>query len=133
MLLKKAIVVAFVGAALGIGFLAQDGQATQTPKKSAPKTTAPSGGTQAAGDAKRGATLFDADCRHCHEVASKETAVGPGLKGLFKGKKMPATGRPLTTAVVRAQIRSGGNGMPGFGFKYKAADINDIVAYLRTL
>jgi cytochrome c2 len=126
MLLKKAIVVAFIGAALGIGFLAQDGQATQTRKKSAP-------GAQAAGDAKRGATLFNADCRHCHEVASKETAVGPGLKGLFKGKKMPATGRPLTTAVVKGQIRSGGNGMPGFGYKYNATDINDIVAYLRTL
>ncbi len=87
----------------------------------------------AAGDAKHGEQLFAETCKQCHNTANKETMVGPGLQGLFKGKKMPATKRPVSDAVVKSQIMKGGNGMPGFSSKYKPAEIADLIAYLRTL
>jgi mono/diheme cytochrome c family protein len=86
-----------------------------------------------AGDAAKGKQLFVQNCMQCHNTDSKETLVGPGLQGLFKGKKMPATGRPVSAAVVKSQIRKGGNGMTTFGDKFSPAQLDDIVAYLKTL
>lgn len=86
-----------------------------------------------AGDAAKGKQLFVQNCTQCHNTDSKETLVGPGLQGLFKGKKMPATGRPVSAAVVKSQIRKGGNGMTTFGDKFSPAQLDDIVAYLKTL
>lgn len=86
-----------------------------------------------AGDAAKGKELFAQTCAPCHSATSKTENVGPGLKGLFKEKKMPATGRPVSAAVVRSQIQKGGGGMPAFGSKYNAQELNDLIAYLRTL
>jgi mono/diheme cytochrome c family protein len=116
---KKIIAISFLCAAFGFVAFAPNGSAAQTKKP-------------AAGDASRGKELFST-CGQCHSATTKDAGVGPGLKGLFKGKKMPATNRPVSTAVVTSQIKKGGNGMPGFASKYSAQDISDLVAYLKTL
>jgi mono/diheme cytochrome c family protein len=87
----------------------------------------------AAGDAEAGKKVFDGNCTACHTAASTETNVGPGLKGLFKLKKMPASGKPLTEANVRDKILDGGGGMPGFKDTLSAAQIDDLIAYLKTV
>lgn len=117
---KKSIAAGFLCAALGFAALAPQGEAAQTKPK------------PAAGDAARGKELFST-CSQCHSATTKDAGVGPGLKGLFKGKKMPSTGRPVSTAVVTSQIKKGGNGMPAFASKYNAKDVADLVAYLKTL
>ncbi|OYT70367.1 MAG: adenylate cyclase [Chloracidobacterium sp. CP2_5A] len=88
---------------------------------------------KAAGDAAKGKELFAQTCAPCHSATSKTANVGPGLKGLFKEKTMPATGRPVSVAVVKSQIQKGGGGMPAFGSKYNAQELNDLIAYLRAL
>lgn len=115
---KTILAAGFICAALGFAALAPRGEAAQT--------------KAAAGDAARGKELFST-CSQCHSATTKDAGVGPGLKGLFKGKKMPSTGRPVSTAVVTSQIKKGGNGMPAFASKYNAKDIADLVAYLKTL
>lgn len=114
---KKIIAAGFFCIALGFAALAPQSEAAQT---------------KSAGDAARGKELFST-CSQCHSATTKNAGVGPGLKGLFKGKKMPSTGRPVSTAVVTSQIKKGGNGMPAFASKYNAKDLADLVAYLKTL
>ena len=90
-------------------------------------------GTQAASAPEGGQAIFDANCAQCHNATSAEARVGPGLKGLFKAKTLPATKRPVTDANVTSQIRDGGGGMPAFGEKLGAEQIGSLVAYLKTL
>ncbi len=88
---------------------------------------------KATGNAANGRQLFAETCAPCHSATSKTTNIGPGLQGLFKGRKMPATNRPVSVAVVKSQIQKGGGGMPAFGSKYTAQQLDDLIAYLRTL
>ncbi len=85
------------------------------------------------GNAAKGKALFTQTCAPCHSDTSKTANIGPGLKGLFKEKKMPATNRPVSVAIVKSQIQKGGGGMPAFGSKYNTQELNDLIAYLRTL
>ena len=85
------------------------------------------------GDAENGAALFKSNCRMCHAPASTDAGIGPGLKGLFKTEKLPASKRPATEANVRKQILEGGNGMPPFEGRLSAAEVDDLIAYLKTL
>jgi mono/diheme cytochrome c family protein len=96
-------------------------------------TAVPSSGAAGDGDAEAGKGVFNANCTACHSATTTQTNVGPGLKGLFAGKKMPATGRPVSEKVVRDQILNGGGGMPGFTDSLKPADVDNLVAYLKTL
>jgi mono/diheme cytochrome c family protein len=91
------------------------------------------GSSHAAPVAAGGKQIFDANCAQCHDATSTETKVGPGLKGLFKSKKLPGTGRPTTVANVTRQIKNGGGGMPAFGGSLSAAEITAVVGYLKTL
>jgi mono/diheme cytochrome c family protein len=89
--------------------------------------------SRSATPAADGAALFAESCAQCHNAASTAAKVGPGLKGLFKNKTLPGTGKPTTVANVVAQIKNGGGGMPAFGDKYDAAQVDAIVGYLKTL
>ena len=89
--------------------------------------------TTAATRAASGQQVFAASCAQCHAANTTATQIGPGLMGLYKRKKMPATGKPVSDANVRAQIVNGGGGMPAFGGTLSAADINAVIAYLKTL
>ena len=97
----------------------------------APAITPPaSSATTAAADGRQ---VFNTYCLQCHSSTTNDAKVGPGLKGLFKTGKMPASGTPVTDASVRNQILKGGNGMPGFEGTIEAADLDALIAYLKTL
>ena len=93
----------------------------------------PSGRAAVAADAAAGKKVFTDNCTACHSATTNQTIAGPGLKGLFKNGKMPASGKPVTDANVRNQILNGGNGMPPFKGQLSDADIDNLIAYLKTL
>lgn len=83
----------------------------------------------------RGRVLYNQNCRLCHTprpVGSKnpnvEDNVGPSLVGVFG----PPRSRP--EVVVRTFIQQGiADKMPGFRYGLKPAEIDAIIAYLKTL
>lgn len=87
----------------------------------------------AAPAAADGRQVFNTYCLQCHSPTTNDAKVGPGLKGLFKNGKMPASGKKVTDASVRQQILKGGNGMPGFEGTIEPADVDALIAYLKTL
>lgn len=83
------------------------------------------------GDAKTGAAVF-AQCAVCHNAASGEKKIGPGMKGLFKKLRF-TDGKPMTEANVRTRIEAGGKGMPPYRQLLDAAEKDNLIAYLKTL
>lgn len=74
------------------------------------------------GEAKRGHSLFDHNCAHCHGDDARGDE-GPSLYDLKK-----------TDARITKIIKGGIKGeMPKFGTKFDEADIQALIAYLRTL
>jgi len=80
----------------------------------------------------KGKELFGTWCEICHFDKSSEKKVGPGLKGLPKRGKF-ADGRKVDEANLRAWIEKGGKDMPGFGDSLKAEEIQNLIAYIKTL
>jgi hypothetical protein len=79
-----------------------------------------------------GEELFAANCMGCHYTDSKKEKVGPGLLGLFKSAKLPATGLPVTDENVRRRIVNGGEKMPSFSH-LSDGQISALVDYLKSL
>jgi mono/diheme cytochrome c family protein len=96
------------------------------------KTPAP------AGSVVEGQKVFQKNCTMCHYPDKKDPKIGPGLKGLFKDKELPASHRPATESNVREQILRGSPNakpmpMPAFADKLKPAQIDSLIKYLQTL
>jgi len=79
-----------------------------------------------------GKNHFDAKCSFCHDARSTEEKVGPGLKGLLKNRRLPASGRPATTENIIRQFKQPFSRMPSFEY-LSEKEISDIIAYLNTL
>jgi mono/diheme cytochrome c family protein len=76
-------------------------------------------------------------CQGCHNVANDDRAnndrkMGPSLRSLF-GKVTLRNGKHADDANVREIILDGLNGMPSFRYSFRAAEIDDLMAYLHTL
>jgi mono/diheme cytochrome c family protein len=82
---------------------------------------------------EKGNELFDEQCSSCHNSASVERKVGPGLKLLFAKTKLESNGKPVTDANVLEKIEKGGNGMPPFKDSLTPDDKADLIAWLKTL
>jgi len=91
-------------------------------------------------DIAAGKVLFNAKCAVCHSSDSKETRIGPGLRGVKDGK-LPS-GRNATHDVILEQLNVGGRGLlitvNGFGmpiFKDLLSDKEKerIIAYVMSL
>lgn len=93
------------------------------------------GQSAAAGDATAGKTVFMKNCNLCHYADKTDSKIGPGLKGLFKAKELPKTHRPVSEATVREQIENGNprKGMQAFGKKLSKTDVDNLIAFLKTL
>jgi cytochrome c len=83
------------------------------------------------GDAAKGKQVFG-QCTPCHYADRTTKKVGPGLKGLFQHQKL-VNGKPVTEENVRALIGAGGHGMPGYKDLLTSDEMNNLVAYLKTL
>ena len=105
------------------------------PAAAGPAEAAPESGSAATGEAAAGKALFQKNCTLCHYADKTDKKIGPGLKGLLKNKELPASHKPATEANVRAQIESGNaaKGMPAFGANLSKAEIDSLIAYLKTL
>lgn len=86
---------------------------------------------KAAGDAAKGKEVFE-QCGVCHHPDSEEKKLGPGLKGLFKKKKLQ-NGKAATEENVLAVIDAGGNGMPAYKDILTKEEKENLLAYLKTL
>jgi len=84
------------------------------------------------GNSKKGAELFMGLCASCHFSDKEESSVGPGLKGILKKNKLPASGRPASLDNVRRQILSPYLTMPSFK-DISASDLADLLAFLGKL
>ena len=85
---------------------------------------------------RAGQGLFLQNCSLCHLPTKKNpkstkeegTTIGPRLNGILNGPK------PRPEAVVRTFIQKGVQGkMPGFQYALTTNEIDDILAYLKTL
>lgn len=90
------------------------------------------------GSVAEGEKVFQENCNMCHYPDKTEVKFGPGLKGLFKNKELPASHKPVTDANVRAQITKGSPDakpmpMPAFKDKLKAQQVESLIQYLKTL
>ncbi len=81
---------------------------------------------------ERGRSIFDLQCRFCHDTASTETAPGPGLKDILKNKRLPASNRLATPENIIRQLKEPLNRMPSFGH-LTDEEIADIISFLNTL
>ena len=82
-----------------------------------------------AGHAKAGAVLFQKYCANCHnkEVGDTMPFGPPNLHGIF-AKKPPA----ITPKEVADIIAHGKSVMPSFSNQLEPADIDNLIAYLKT-
>lgn len=85
-----------------------------------------------ASGAAKGQAIFEQHCAVCHNANSTATKVGPGLKGVFERSKL-VTGKAATPQDVRAMIENGHGGMPAFSDVLSKAQIDSLIAYLKTL
>ena len=88
---------------------------------------------QSKGNGEKGNEIFDEQCSSCHNSASVDRKVGPGLKLLFAKPKLESNGKPVNDANVLDKIEKGGNGMPPFKGTLSDDDKADLLAYLKTL
>jgi mono/diheme cytochrome c family protein len=98
-----------------------------------PVKVSPVTAVTSAEDAKSGAKLFAETCKICHHTESSDTLVGPGLKGLYKDRKKMLSGKAVTDDNVKNLIQKGRNAMPAYKGKFNAAQLADLIAYLKTL
>jgi mono/diheme cytochrome c family protein len=97
-----------------------------------PSAFAGAGKKAAAQDAAEGKKIFAEHCALCHHANSTATKVGPGLKGLFQRAKLK-DGAKVTDANVRDEIENGHGGMPAWKNVLSKDQIDDVMAYLKTL
>jgi len=73
---------------------------------------------------EHGAQVYAANgCQHCHTI---------DRVGGHKGPDLSSVGRAAKKSAIRKQIVYGSKIMPAFGDMLSPAEINDLVAYLRS-
>jgi mono/diheme cytochrome c family protein len=80
-----------------------------------------------------GRRVYDNYCDRCHEPYSTSDKQGPGLQGVFKRQYLAVSGLPANDQRVGEVIRYGRAKMPGFGQALDQQQVDDLLAYLRTL
>jgi len=122
---RNLLLLGIAGLALACAVAAQDRPAQEAPKKSA--------GHAAAGSAVKGKQVFEQKCAMCHFADSDQKKIGPGLKGISKRGTFTVNGNKVTTESLKTWIENGDSQMPGMKDSLDAAQIRDVVAYVKTL
>src|SRR5262250_2049901 len=110
--------------AVASAVIAQDNGEKTSPKKTAGAS---------AGAAARGKDVCEQKCAMCHFADSDQKKIGPGLKGISKRGTFTVNGNKVTTESLRTWIENGDSQMPGMKDSLDAAQIRDVVAYVKTL
>src|SRR6266487_1980433 len=109
------------GVTLGLSPFLQPARAA-APKEPSTNTVSARASPALESEAGRGRRLFDRNCAHCHGDDARGEE-GPSLYDLKK-----------TDARITKIIKEGIKGeMPRFGAKFNDADLQALIAYLRTL
>lgn len=81
----------------------------------------------------RGKSLFQQKCSICHYDTSEQKKIGPGLKGLSKRGTFSVNGNKITDDSLKTWIENGDQLMPPFKDVLEAAQIKDVITYVKTL
>jgi cytochrome c2 len=103
--------------------------AQDPPAKKAPNSGSKGGGAAAA----RGKEVFEKKCGICHYPDSDAKKIGPGLKGLYKRGTFSVNNNKVTDENLKTWIENGDSLMPGLKDSLEAAQIKDVIAYVKTL
>ena len=79
-----------------------------------------------------GRRVYDQNCLVCHEAYSSSDRNGPSLKGLYK-KKFMVSGQPVNDDRVRDITLMGKSKMPAYQGALSDQQVNDLLAYMKTL
>jgi mono/diheme cytochrome c family protein len=80
-----------------------------------------------------GRRVYDNYCARCHEAYSSGDKQGPSLQGMFKHQYLGASGLPANDQRVGEIIHFGRSKMPGFSQVLSQQQVDDLLAYLKTL
>ena len=117
---------------LGISALALSGLGFAQ-EKTPPKKAAPGGAKNSAAAVARGKEVFDKKCAICHYPESDAKKIGPGLKGISKRGTFTVNQNKVTDESLKTWIENGDTLMPPFKEVLEAPQIQDVVAYVKTL
>jgi mono/diheme cytochrome c family protein len=125
-ILKKRTTIIAV---IGLAFL-YSGETGRLLAQSKSAATAP-GAEKLSEEARRGEGLFLQRCSLCHLPRKLKfgspPVIGPSLSGQFRDAS------PDQLKILRGFILKGGPDMPGFQYGLDAKEVDDLIAYLRTL
>jgi len=79
-----------------------------------------------------GRHVFDANCARCHEPYSSHGLHGPSLRNLYKKQYLPS-GQPANDDRISEVIMRGRAKMPSFSGTITDSQLDDLLAYLKTL
>ena len=85
-----------------------------------------------AGSVDLGSALFEQNCAFCHYADKTDSKLGPGLMGVMKGEKLPASGRPATAENIAKQLAEHVGTMPSFT-SLTEKEVADLISYMETL
>jgi len=77
---------------------------------------------------RAGRDQFEKTCMQCHATVEGQVSFGPNLHGVLKGPKPRRT-----PAYVHTLLKDGKGQMPAFGAKLEPKDVENLIAYLKTL
>jgi len=104
--------------------------AQNAPEKKPGKNSSAKGSSAAA---VRGKAVFGKSCGVCHYAESDAKKIGPGLKGLSKRGTFSVNTNKITDENLKTWIENGDSLMPPFKDNLDAAQIKDVIAYVKTL
>ena len=122
LLLGLAATLGLLGVTFGLSPLLQPNKAADAHREQQANEASVTSTDVLQGDAKRGHSLFDHSCAPCHGDDARGDE-GPSLYNLTK-----------SDARITTIIKGGVKGeMPSFAKKFSDADVQALIAYLRTL
>jgi mono/diheme cytochrome c family protein len=80
-----------------------------------------------------GKSLFQQKCAVCHNDTSEQQKIGPGLKSLLKRGMFSVNGNKITDDSLKTWIENGDQLMPPFKGLLEPPQIQDVIAYVKTL
>lgn len=118
---STSVVLGIVALAVGGAMASQNPPAKKSASTGTPHAVA------------HGKDVFEKKCAMCHYAESSGKKIGPGLKGMNKRGTFTVNNNKITDESLKTWIENGDSLMPPFKDVIEAAEIRDVIAYLKTL